>query len=125
MSKPDKDKIIPWLAVVFAGLLLGVLARLDGHVELFAREGSLPSDATLIQPEWLKNPDLYHFGWNMQYYFGVGKREDVVPWLQKVFVSLKDFEFSTIKGKLHDPQTRRHTIPNIDNIPHFMAEKRS
>jgi hypothetical protein len=61
----------------------------------------------------------------MQNYFGVGKREDVVPWLQMVFSPLKDLEFSTIKGKLHDPKTRRHTIPNIDNIPKFMAEKRS
>jgi cbb3-type cytochrome oxidase subunit 3 len=27
MIKPDKDKLIPWLAVVFAGLLLGALGR--------------------------------------------------------------------------------------------------
>jgi hypothetical protein len=27
MLKPDKDKIIPWLGVVFAGLLLGALGR--------------------------------------------------------------------------------------------------
>jgi len=101
------------------------LARLDGYVELFAREVPLPSDITPIRPERLKNPDLYHFGWNMQNYFKVGKREDAVPWLQKVFAPLKDLEFSTIKGKLHDPQTRRHTIPNIDDIPKFMAEKRS
>ncbi len=101
------------------------LARLDEYVELFARETSLPKDIVPIRPARLKNPDLYHFGWNMQNYFGVGKREEVVPWLQRVFTPLRDLEFSTIKGKLHDPQTRRHTIPNIDNIPKFMAEKRS
>jgi hypothetical protein len=89
------------------------LVRLDGYVELFAREVPLPADVAPICPERLKNPDLYHFGWNMQHYFGVGKREDVVPWLQKVFAPLVDLEFSTIKGKLHDQQTRRFTIPNI------------
>ncbi len=101
------------------------LARFDEYVELFAREMPLPKDIVPIRPTRLKNPDLYHFGWNMQNYFGVGKREEVVPWLQRVFTPLRDLEFSTIKGKLHDPQTRRHTIPNIDNIPKFMAEKRS
>jgi hypothetical protein len=101
------------------------LARLDTYVELFARETPLPADIAPIHPERLKNPDLYHFGWNMQNYFGVGKREDVVPWLQRVFAPLRDLEFSTIKGKLHDQQTRRFTIPNIDDIPKFMAEKRS
>ena len=101
------------------------LARLEEYVELFARQEPQPKDIVPIRPARLKNPDLYHFGWNMQNYFGVGKREDVVPWLQRVFAPLRDLEFSTIKGKLHDPQTRRHTIPNIDNIPKFMAEKRS
>ena len=101
------------------------LTRLEEYVELFARETPLPKDIVSIRPTRLKNPDLYHFGWNMQNYFGVGKREEVVPWLQRVFTPLRDLEFSTIKGKLHDPQTRRHTIPNIDNIPKFMAEKRS
>jgi hypothetical protein len=48
-----------------------------------------------------------------------------VPWLQKVFIPLRDLEFSTIKGKLHDLQTKRFTIPNIDDIPKYMAEKRS
>jgi hypothetical protein len=101
------------------------LARLDEYVELFARQEPLPKDTVPMKPVRLKNPDLYHFGWNMQNYFGVGKREDVVPWLQMVFSPLKDLEFSTIKGKLHDPQTKRHTIPNIDNIPKFMTSKRS
>ena len=101
------------------------LVRLEEYVELFAREEPLPKDIAPIKPARLKNPDLYHLGWNMQNYFGVGKREDVVPWLQRVFAPLRDLEFSTIKGKLHDPQTRRHTIPNIDSIPKFMSEKRS
>ena len=101
------------------------LTRLEEYVELFAREEPLPKDIIPIKPARLKNPDLYHFGWNMQHYFAVGKREDVVPWLQRVFVPLRDLEFSTIKGKFHDPQTRRHTIPNIDNIPKFMTERRA
>lgn len=99
------------------------LARLDEYVELFAREAALPQDFVPIKPERLKNPDLYHFGWNVQNYFKVGKREDVVPWLQRVFAPLRDLEFSTIKGKLHDGYTQRHTIPNVADIPKFMASK--
>ena len=101
------------------------LARLDEYVELFAREVSLPKETVPMKPARLKNADLFHFGWNMQYYFQVGRREDVVPWLQAVFSELRELSFSTIKGKLHDYQTRRHTIANIDDIPKYMAEKKA
>jgi hypothetical protein len=72
------------------------LDRLDEYVELFAREAALPDSVAPIKPMRLKNPDLYHFGWNMQYYFQVGKREDVVPWLQSVFSELIDLSFSKL-----------------------------
>lgn len=101
------------------------LARLDEYVELFARELPLPKDTVPMRPARLKNPDLYHFGWNMQHYFKVGRREDVVPWLQTVFSELKKLEYSTIKGKLHDGYARRYIIQNIADIPKFMAGKRS
>ena len=101
------------------------LSRLDEYIELFARQADLPTDIKPLRPARLKNPDLYHFGWNMQYYFQVGKREDVVPWLQSVFSELKGLSFSTIKGKLHDYQTEKYIIPNIDDIPKYMAEKRA
>lgn len=101
------------------------LKHLDEYVELFARGAELPDNVAPIKPERLKNPDLYHLGWNMQYYFNVGKREDVVPWLQKVFAGLDKLSYSTIKGKLHDYQTEKYIIPNIDDIPRFMAEKKA
>lgn len=101
------------------------LARLDEYVELFMRESPLPQDTMPMKPTRLKNPDLFHFGWNMQYHFQVGKREDVVPWLQKVFTGLDELEFSTIKGKLHDYQTEKYIIPNIDDIPKYMASKKA
>lgn len=101
------------------------LDRLDGYIELFAREAELAQDVKPIKPAKLKNPDLYHFGWNMQYYFQVGKREDVVPWLKKVFVQLGGIAYSSIKSKLHDYQTKKYIIPNIDDIPKYMAEKRA
>lgn len=100
------------------------LSRLDDYIELFAREAELPVDITPIKPAKVKNPDLYHFGWNMQYYFKVGKREDVVPWLQKVFIRLRGLSPSSIKSKLHDYQTEKYIIPNIDDIPKYMAKKR-
>lgn len=101
------------------------LSRLDEYVELFARAAALPGEVAPIKPAKLKNSDLYHFGWNMQYYFNVGKREDVVPWLQKVFDGLDVLSPSTIKGKLHDYETRKYIIPNIDDIPKYMAEKKA
>ena len=69
----------------------------------------------------LKNADLFHFGWNMAHYFGQPK-QDVVPWLKAVFVSLSDLEDSYIKGKLRDYQTEKYAIPNIEDIPKYMAE---
>ena len=65
--------------------------------------------------------DLFHFGWNMAHYFGQPK-QDVVPWLKAVFVPLSDLEDSYIKGKLRDYQTEKYTIPNIEDIPKYMAE---
>ena len=37
-------------------------------------------------------------------------------------VPLAELEDSYIKGKLYSPQTRQFTIPNIDDIPGYMAE---
>jgi hypothetical protein len=45
-----------------------------------------------------------------------------VPWLKAVFVPLSDLEDSYIKGKLRDYQTEKYTIPNIEDIPKYMAE---
>lgn len=97
------------------------LARLDEYIECYAREAKLSKDIKPIKPDKLKNPDLFHFGWNMAHYFDQ-KKQDVVPWLQKVFKELRNLEPSYIKGKLHDQQSRRFTIPNIDDIPKYLED---
>ena len=97
------------------------LARLDRCVECYGREEACPTDFASIRPEKLKNADLFHFGWNMAHYFGQPK-QDVVPWLKAVFIPLSDLEDSYIKGKLRDYQTEKYTIPNIEDIPTYMAE---
>lgn len=99
------------------------LLRLDECIEYFAREEVLPKDIKPIKPKKLKNPDIFHFGWNMSHYFGIGKKYEVVPWLQAVFVDLQELESSYVRGKLHDSKTQTHTIPNIDNIPKFLEKQ--
>lgn len=99
------------------------LLRLDEYIGYYAREESLPKDILPLKPTKLKNPDIFHFGWNMAHYFDIGKKYEVVPWLQAVFIDLEELEDSYIRGKLHDSQTQKHTIPNIDNIPRFLEEQ--
>lgn len=96
------------------------LARLDRYIECYALQESCPAELAPIRPRKLKNADLFHFGWNMAHYFGRPKQE-VVPWLKSVFAPLAELEDSYIKGKLYTPQTRPYTIPNIDDIPGYMA----
>jgi hypothetical protein len=99
------------------------LLRLDEYIQCYAREESLPNYLIPIKPDKkLKNPDLFHFGWNMAHYFDFPK-QNATPWLQQVFVSLQELEYSYIKGKLHDSQTKKHIIPNIDDIPKYLAEQ--
>lgn len=99
------------------------LLRLDEYIEYFAREEALPKDIKPIKPKKLKNPDIFHFGWNMSHYFSIGKKYEVVPWLQSVFIDLQELESSYIRGKLHDSRTQTRTIPNIDNIPKFLEKQ--
>ena len=58
----------------------------------------------------------------MAHYFG-HKKQDVVLWLQSVFIDLQELEFSYIKGKLHDSQSEKFTISNIDDIPNYLAKQ--
>ena len=99
----------------------GELARLDEYVDRYAIEEKLSKEIQPVKPEKLTNHDLFHFGWNMAHYFDQ-KKQDVVPWLQKVFKQLGGLEPSYIKGKLYDGQSTRYAIANIDDIPEFMAE---
>jgi len=97
------------------------LARLSCYIDTYALNQPCPAELAPIHPQKLKNVDLFHFGWNMAHYFGQPKQE-VVPWLKTVFAPLAELEDSYIKGKLYSPQTRQFTIPNIDDIPGYMAE---
>lgn len=97
------------------------LVRLDRYIEYYALQESEGTELPTIRPQKLKNADLFHFGWNMAHYFGRPKQE-VVPWLKSAFVPLAELEDSYIKGKLYSPQTRQFIIPNIADIPQYMAE---
>lgn len=97
------------------------LVRLDRYIEYYALQESGPTELTPIRPQKLKNADLFHFGWNMAHYFGRPKQE-VVPWLKSAFAPLAKLEDSYVKGKLYSPQTRQFIIPNIADIPQYMAE---
>ncbi|MDR0332364.1 MAG: magnesium transporter [Dysgonamonadaceae bacterium] len=98
------------------------LFRLDEYIRCYAVGESLPQNLIPIKPAKLKNHDIFHFGWNMAHYFG-HKKQDVVSWLQSVFIDLQELEFSYIKGKLYDHQTEKYTIPNIDDIPKYLAKQ--
>jgi hypothetical protein len=98
------------------------LLRLDEYIRCYAGGESLPDNLIPIKPNKLKNHDIFHFGWNMAHYFG-HKKQDVVLWLQSVFHDLQELEFSYIKGKLYDTQTEKYTIPNIDDIPKYLAKQ--
>lgn len=96
------------------------LVHLDNYIECFARDEELPKDVIPVRTEKLTNYDLFHFGWNMAEYFNVGKKYEVVSWLQNVFANLRDLEYFYIKGKLYTSQTKRFIIPNTDDIPKYI-----
>lgn len=97
------------------------LSRLCKYIELYAHGEEMPKGIVPIRTEKLSNFDLFHFGWNMAEHFNVGKKYEVVPWLQRVFINLRDLESSYIKGKLFTSQTKRYIIPNTDNIAKELA----
>ena len=79
------------------------LSRLCDYIELCAQGEELLKDITPIRTEKLTNIDLFHFGWNMSEHFNVGKKYEVVPWLQFVFANMRDLEPFYIKGNLSTP----------------------
>lgn len=97
------------------------LSRLCDYIELYVHGEELPKDITPIRTNKLSNYDLFHFGWNMAEYFNIGKKYEVVPWLQFVFANLRDLEPSYIKGKLSTPRRKHDLIPITDNIPEELA----
>lgn len=98
------------------------LERLRDCIARYAHEEALPTDLIPVRVEKLTNFDLFHFGWNMAEYFGIGKKYEVVPWLQQVFANLRELEPSYIKGKLYTSETKRFTIPNTTDLPAFLAK---
>ncbi|MBS5020562.1 MAG: magnesium transporter [Alistipes sp.] len=97
------------------------LSRLCNYIELYAHGEELPKGIIPIRTNKLSNYDLFHFGWNMSEHFNVGKKYEVVPWLQFVFANLRDLEPSYIKGKLSTPRRKHDLIPITDNIPEELA----
>lgn len=91
------------------------------YIELYAHGEELPKGIIPIRTNKLSNYDLFHFGWNMSEHFNVGKKYEVVPWLQFVFANLRDLEPSYIKGKLSTPRRKHDLIPITDNIPEELA----
>ena len=85
------------------------LERLRDCIASYAHEEALPTDLIPVRVEKLTNFDLFHFGWNMAEYFGIGKKYEVVPWLQQVFANLRELEPSYIKGSSTPP--RRSVSP--------------
>lgn len=98
------------------------LSQLCDCIELYARGEKLPKGITPIRTEKLSNLDLFHFGWNMTEHFGVGKKYEVVSWLQQVFANLRELEPSYIKGKLYTSETKQFIIPNTIDIPASIAK---
>lgn len=98
------------------------LSHLSNYIECYARGEELPKGMIPVRTEKLSNLDLFHFGWNMAEFFGIGKKYEVVPWLQQVFVNLKELEPSYIKGKLYTSETKRFIIPNTTDIPANIAK---
>ena len=49
------------------------LLRLDEYIRCYAEGESLPDNLIPIKPNKLKNPDMFHFGWNMAHYFDCTK----------------------------------------------------
>lgn len=101
------------------------LEHLRDCIAQYACEKALPDDLTPIRTERLSNFDLFHFGWNMAEHFGIGKKYEVVPWLQKLFANLQELEPSYIKGKLYTSETKRFMIPNTTNIATYLRDLKS
>lgn len=101
------------------------LERLRDCIARYTHEEELPDGLAPIRTEKLSNFDLFHFGWNMVHYFNIGKKYEIVPWLQRVFANLRDLEPSYIKGKLYTSQTKQYKIPNTDDIAGYLARLKS
>lgn len=97
------------------------LEQLRDCIARYVHEEELPGGLVPIRTEKLLNFDLFHFGWNMVHYFNIGKKYEIVPWLQRVFANLRDLEPSYVKGKLYTSQTKQYKIPNTDDIAGYMA----
>ena len=86
----------------------------DEHIETLCNNLKIYADKLNLrdlQPvktnKELSTIDIFHFGWNIWYYFKVGKQADITYFLKKVFPDvLKDVEPETIKSHLKDDERK-------------------
>ncbi len=97
------------------------LLQLDKYVECYARKIDLPANFTPIKTKRANNNDVMRFGWNMANFFDYEKQE-VVPWLVRIFTELQELEPSYIKGKLKH-KTKNQIIPIVEDIPAYLEEQ--
>lgn len=97
------------------------LLQLDKYIECYARKIDLPANITPIKAKRANNNDVMRFGWNMANFFDYEKQE-VVPWLVRIFTELQELEPSYIKGKLKH-KTKNQIIPIIEDIPAYLEEQ--
>lgn len=97
------------------------LLQLDKYIECYARKIDLPENITPIKTKRANNNDIMRFGWNMANFFDYEKQE-VVPWLVRIFTELQELEPSYIKGKLKH-KTKNQIIPIIEDIPAYLEEQ--
>lgn len=97
------------------------LLQLDKYIECYARKIDLPENITPIKTKRTNNNDIMRFGWNMANFFDYEKQE-VVPWLVRIFTELQELEPSYIKGKLKH-KTKNQIIPIIEDIPAYLEEQ--
>ena len=77
------------------------LDALCNAVSLYSKNEKIPNDISVHTKE-LSNLDLYHFGWNICYYFRPIKQEEISKLLKTVFVSLDDIDLDSINAHLKD-----------------------
>lgn len=97
------------------------LLQLDKYIECYARKIDLPANITPIKTKRANNNDIMRFGWNMANFFDYEKQE-IVPWLVRIFTELQELEPSYIKGKLKH-KTKNQIISIIEDIPTYLEEQ--
>jgi hypothetical protein len=86
----------------------------DEHIEILCNNLKVYADKLNLEhlhpvktDKELSAIDVFHFGWNIWYYFKIGKQIEIAHFLKKVFPDiLKDIEIETIKRHLKDDELK-------------------